>query len=275
MIDLHLHTTASDGRCTPEELVALAVAAGLTVMAVTDHDTTAAVADVRRAAAPHKIDVVTGIEITAVHRGLDVHMLGYFFAPDEPHLVQFLANQREARLRRVAEITSRLAALGLPIDLGPIVAAARAQTGKSIGRPQVARALVAAGHVADMREAFDKWLGQGCPAFVERTGAPPADVVALVHAAGGVVSMAHPGRTKLDRLIAPLKQSGLDAIEVHHSDHDEEDVARYRALAGDLDLLVTGGSDFHGDASHGLMPGATTLPQEEWERLSAVAQSNR
>jgi len=270
MIDLHLHTTASDGRCTPEELVTLAAAAGLTVMAVTDHDTTGGVADARRAAAAHGIEVVTGIEITAVHNGVDVHMLGYFFAADDPGLVRFLGDQRDNRLRRVEVIASRLAALGLPIDVSLIAHAAGARTGKSVGRPHVARALVAAGHVADMREAFDKWLGHGCPAFVERTGAPPADVIGLVHTAGGIVSMAHPGRTKLDELIAPLKRVGLDAIEVYHSDHDNAAVSRYRALADGLELLATGGSDFHGDPSHGDVPGATTLPREEWERVSAA-----
>jgi predicted metal-dependent phosphoesterase TrpH len=270
MIDLHLHTTASDGRCTPDALVALAAAAGVTVMAVTDHDTTAGIADARRAAAVHGIEVVNGIEITSVHNGVDVHMLGYFFAIDDPQLSLFLAGQRDQRLRRVESIASRLAALGLPIDVAPIVRAAKALTGRSVGRPHVARALVAAGHVADVRDAFDRWLGQGCPAYVERTGAPPSDIVEIVHAAGGIVSMAHPGRTKLDELIEPLKQSGLDAIEVYHSDHDAAAIQRYGALAARLDLLATGGSDFHGDPSHGLSPGAIALPPQEWARLSAA-----
>ena len=173
------------------------------------------------------------------------------------------------RIRRVHAIASRLASLGMPIDVDAILSDARAFAGRSVGRPQVARALIAAGHVVDMRSAFDTWLGRGKPAFVERVGAPPRDVIALVHAAGGLVSMAHPGRTAMDALIAPLVRAGLDAIEVYHSDHDEAAVARYRTMADDLGVLATGGSDYHGDPARVLSPGAATLPAADWERLRA------
>ncbi len=275
MIDLHLHTTASDGRCTPPELVALAADAGLTVIAVTDHDTTAAIAEVRASARERGLEVVTGIEITAVHAGADVHILGYFFDPMEPQLAGFLAQQRTNRMRRVEAIAARLETLGLPIDVEPILAYGRANTGRSVGRPQVARALIAAGHVVDIRDAFDRWLGRGRPAFVERTGAPPAEVVDVIHRAGGVASMAHPGRTDMDELIAPLAGAGLDAIEVYHSDHDAATVERYRAVARQFDLLVTGGSDFHGDPARTVTPGSTVLPVEDWTRLGAVTQRER
>lgn len=274
MIDLHLHTTASDGRLTPWELVERCATVGLTIMAVTDHDTTAAIDDARRFGPARGIEVVPGIEITAVHDEADVHMLGYFFDPAHSEFVQFLVEQRANRLRRVETIASRLADLGMPIDVAPILATARLQPGRSLGRPQLARALVAAGYVPDMRTAFDAWLGIGKPAFVPRTGASPADVVRIVHRAGGMVSMAHPGRTNLDELIAPLAEAGMDAIEAYHSDHDEETVVRYRAIAETFGLLLTGGSDFHGDPARVPAPGAVTLPEDDWQRFAAAQRAS-
>jgi predicted metal-dependent phosphoesterase TrpH len=270
MIDLHLHTTASDGRCSPRELVERAAAAGLTVLAVADHDTVAAVGEVRALAGGRNIEAITGIEITAIESGRDVHMLGYFFDADSPELAAFLARQRASRLARIVTIGERLAELGMPVDLEPLVAAARRHASHSIGRPKIARMMVDAGYAADMRDAFDHWLVPGRPAFVPRAGAPPEEVIAILHRAGGMASLAHPGRTRIDVRIAALKEAGLDAIEVFHPDHDEPMVARYRQMARALDLLVTGGSDFHGAPSHGLEPGASTLPTPEWDRLFAA-----
>jgi 3',5'-nucleoside bisphosphate phosphatase len=269
VVDLHLHTTASDGRLTPRELVERAAARGLTVMAVTDHDTTAAVAEVRAEAEQRGIAAVPGIEITAVEAGRDVHMLGYFFDPAEPALAVFLESQRSARIARIERIGERLGALGMPVDLQALLDDARRQSAKSIGRPKIARAMIEAGYVADIREAFEKWLGTGCPAFVERAGASPEEVIAIVHGARGIASLAHPGRTRIDARIPALQIAGLDAIEVYHSDHDAAATARYLAMARQWGFLVTGGSDFHGDPAHGLEPGASTLPAEEWERLAA------
>lgn len=269
MIDLHLHTTASDGRLAPVELVQAAAAAGVTVLAVTDHDTTDAVGEVRRLAAEHGIEAISGIEITAVENGRDVHVLGYFLDPADAGLAEFLSVQRENRIARVEAIGARLAALGMPIDIAALVADARQHGSRSIGRPQVARALVAAGYAADTREAFDRWLGDGGAAFVPRTGCGVETVIGVIHRAGGLASLAHPGRTAIDARIPALAAGGLDAIEVYHTDHDEALVDRYRRLAGDLSLLVTGGSDFHGDPSHGVSPGSVTLPADAWERLRA------
>jgi predicted metal-dependent phosphoesterase TrpH len=269
-VDLHLHTTVSDGRCTPPELVDRARGGGVTVMAVTDHDTVGAVADVRAYADACGILAIAGIEITAVDDERDVHMLGYFFDPTNAALEDFLAAQRVTRIDRVRAIGERLAALGMPVDLSPVFLEASMQSGRSIGRPKVARAMIDAGYVADMREAFDKWLGRGCPAFLPRAGALPADVIAIVHRAGGIVSLAHPGRTSIDTRIEALRAAGLDALEVHHSDHDAAAVDRYSRVARDLELLVTGGSDFHGDPAYGIEPGSTSLPHDEWERLFAA-----
>lgn len=269
LVDLHLHTTASDGRLTPRELVERVSNAGVTVMAVADHDTTAATAEVSAEAERRGIRAVSGIEITAVEDGRDVHMLGYFLDPDERALGAFLERQRATRVQRIEQIGDRLAALGMPVDLQDVLWEARQQSAKSIGRPKVARAMIKAGYVADTREAFDKWLGRGCPAFIERTGASPEEVIQIVHGARGLASLAHPGRTGIDPRIRALRDAGLDAIEVYHSDHDEHAVAKYLAVARELDLLITGGSDFHGDPAHGLEPGASTLPSEHWQRLAA------
>jgi predicted metal-dependent phosphoesterase TrpH len=268
-IDLHLHTTASDGLSSPAELVDLAAARGLRVMAVTDHDTTAAVAEVRTRAAARSIEAVAGIEITAVEGGRDIHVLGYFFNPDDPALAAFLAAARADRVGRVEAIAGTLAALGMPIDVAAILSDAGRESGRSVGRPSIAAAMIAAGYVRNKAEAFDKWLGQDGPVFVARSGATPEEVIATLHAAGGIVSLAHPGRTRIDARIPELRDAGLDALEVFHSDHDTEMVERYAGLARRLGLLVTGGSDFHGDSTHGLTPGATGMPEAEWTRLSA------
>ena len=158
---------------------------------------------------------------------------------------------------------------GDAIDAARIATAA---AGRSIGRPQIADAMVAAGYVADRREAFDRWLGSDRPAFVPRTGAAPEQVIATVHRAGGVIALAHPGRTKLpEPRLESLAAAGLDALEVYHPDHDETLIAHYASLAHRLGLLRTGGSDFHGDPSHGVTIGCSTLPAEYWTRLHAVA----
>ncbi len=270
-VDLHLHTTASDGRCSPQELVDRAAAAGVTVMAVTDHDTTAAIEDVVSAASARGIEVISGIEVTAVESGRDVHILGYFINPADIQLTGFLVRQRTQRIARVKAVGDRLALLGMPIDIMPLIAQAREEGGRSIGRPQIARAMVAAGYVANTRAAFDLWLATGRPAFVPRAGAPPEEVIRMLHGAGGLTSLAHPGQTAVDSRILAFADAGLDALEVYHPDHDKASTERYRALAARLRLLATGGSDFHGDPSHGWEPGAVSLPEDAWRRLRDAA----
>jgi predicted metal-dependent phosphoesterase TrpH len=272
MIDLHLHTTASDGRSTPAQLVAEAVAHGIGTMAVTDHDTTAAWDEVSAAAGAAGVACLPGIEITSVHEGKDVHVLGYGFDRAHAELVAFLADQRDDRTRRLREIGDRLERIGVPVDLAPVLNQVGRPAGKALGRPLAAAALVAAGHVADIREAFEKYLGEGRPAFIERQGATPAEVVALIARAGGVASMAHPGKTAKDHLIPGLVEAGLPAIEVYHTDHDTAETARYRQMATRLNVLATGGSDYHGTASgraEGF--GRIHLPAADFARLAERA----
>ena len=242
MIDLHLHTTASDGRCSPSELVERAAAAGVTVMGVTDHDTTAGIGEVLAAARPRQIEVVAGIEVTAVESGRDVHVLGYFIDADDVQLAEFLKRQRQQRIARVKAVGDRLARLGMPIDIAPLIAKAEQDGGRSIGRPQIARAMIAAGYVTDTRDAFDRWLATGRPAFVPRAGAPPRDVIAIVHAAGGLAVHAHPGSVPdqdLMKEVLPL----VDGLEVYTRRHRPEQIPIYEELAARHGLLMTVGSD--------------------------------
>jgi predicted metal-dependent phosphoesterase TrpH len=171
-------------------------------------------------------------------------------------------------------MADRLAALGRPIDLAPILDTAR--YGRSVGRPLVADALVRAGHAASRDEAFTAFLEFGAPAFVPRCGASPEDVIRVVHEAGGVVSMAHPGVTKRDDLIPALAAAGLDALEVRHSDHDEATEARYRTLAAELGLAATAGSDYHGETGRRAgMLGTVVMPSEDFETLWRAAERRR
>ena len=250
MIDLHLHTTASDGTLTPSALVARAAAAGLRIIAITDHDTLDGLAEARAAAAAHGLRVIDGVEITAVENHRDVHMLGYFVDPANAELTDFLSAQRADRLRRIRDIGDRLAALALPIDVESLLAEGARKPGRSIGRPQIAAALVAAGHARDRDDAFDRLIGSDCPAYVPRRGASPDDVIEIVRRAAGIVSMAHPALTRQDHIIPRLASAGLAALEVRHSDHDALAEQHYRALAAQHGLAASGGSDFHGDTAH-------------------------
>lgn len=273
MIDLHLHTTASDGALSPALLVARAASAGITVLAVTDHDTVAGLAEAREAAGRLQLTLVTGIEITAVEQEKDVHVLGYFFDAGDPGLAAFLERQRANRLRRVHEIVERLRALGCGIDLGPVIASIAASPGRSIGRPQIADALVAAGHARDRGDAFDQWLGHDRPAFVPRKGAPPEEVIRHIDRAGGIASLAHPGLTKVDPIIPRLASAGLRALEARHSDHDEATEQYYRELARSHGLDVSGGSDFHGDhQGRAVTLGTVTLGAEDFAVLKSHAR---
>jgi predicted metal-dependent phosphoesterase TrpH len=271
VIDLHTHTTASDGRCTPEELVNRASRAGVTVLGLTDHDTVAGIAPTAAACAGAGIEFVPGIEITAVAGGIDVHVLGYFIDTASTSLESFLSEQRQRRLDRVQRIVERLAAHGILLDADAIIAPAVANPSISVGRPWIARALIAGGHVADTGEAFEKWLATGRAAFVPRMAASPEEVFARIHEAGGIASLAHPALVEHDDWIPGFAAAGLDALEAYHSDHDEDATVRYVGMADRLGLAVSGGSDFHGDEDYGPGgPGSVALPRDRFDRLKAL-----
>ena len=268
LIDLHLHTTASDGLFEPAILVDLAWRAGIRTMSVTDHDTIAGLQEAERAATAAGMAFVPGIEITAVHEGRDIHVLGYFFDRADAAFGEFLAQQRADRVRRVNVMADKLADLGKPIDRRAVLASR--SRGRSLGRPLVAKALVKAGHVADTRQAFDQLIGEGKPAFIPRSGPGPAEVIAIINRAGGVSSLAHPGLSRRDDLIPAMVDAGLTAVEAFHSEHDLTTTARYLALADRHGILVSGGSDYHGDKERRRAAfGTVGLPRERFERLAA------
>jgi 3',5'-nucleoside bisphosphate phosphatase len=270
LIDLHTHTTASDGRCNAAELVARASAAGVRVLAVTDHDTVASCGEAAGACAAAGIEFVPGIEVTAARDGIDVHTLAYFLDIHSPVLEEFLAEQRRQRIARVRLMIDRLATFGIVLDRDAILRPAYDDPSKSAGRPWIARALVAGGHVSSTNEAFDRWLAGGRAAFVPRIAATPEQVIARVHEVGGVASIAHPGLLRHDQWLPSLVEAGLDAIEAYHTDHDEPTTARYVAMSETLGIAISGGSDYHGDPQHGGRSiGDVSLPRDAYDRLKA------
>jgi 3',5'-nucleoside bisphosphate phosphatase len=220
------------------------------------------------------MSVVPGIEITSIHQGRDVHVLAYFVSLDTPGLEPLLAKQRQLRIERASEIGTRLARLGAPIDTDALLEEACAPGGKSLARPQIAAALVAAGHVASIAEAFERYLGEDSPAYVPHQGATPRQVVELVTRGGGIASLAHPGYRPRDEMIPDLVDAGLTALEAFHSSHDEAAQLHYLRLAAAHGLAVSGGSDFHGDGTRRAeFFGVTHLPGEYFAALLERAPS--
>ncbi|MCC6496441.1 MAG: PHP domain-containing protein [Propionibacteriaceae bacterium] len=249
-IDLHTHSSVSDGTESPAELVAAAVASGLDVLALCDHDTFDGLAEATAAGARLGVAVLHGIEVSTQRHGHSVHVLGYGCRQDDEALQAELAHVRAGRSGRVPAMLANLARFGMPVP--PEVLARQVGDSPSVGRPHVADAMVELGYVADRREAFDSWLGDDKPIFVGRYAAPLGRALDLIKAAGGVAVIAHPwGRMSRDQLtpglLADLAAAGrLDGVEVDHQDHDEATRAELRALADRLGLLATGSSDYHG-----------------------------
>ncbi|WP_031014198.1 PHP domain-containing protein [Streptomyces sp. NRRL F-5727] len=262
-IDLHSHSTASDGTDTPAELVRNAAAAGLDVVALTDHDTTRGHAEAI-AAAPEGLTVVPGAELSCRLDGIGLHMLAYLFDPEEPALLAERELVRDDRVPRARAMVGRLQELGVPVTWEQV---ARIAGDGSVGRPHVAEALVELGVVPDVSGAFTaEWIADGGRAHVEKHELDPADAIRLVKAAGGVTVLAHPAAVKRGQVvpesaIAALAAAGLDGIEVDHMDHDEPTRARLRGLAKELGLLVTGSSDYHGSRKTCRLGEYTTDPE--------------
>ncbi|MFT4110262.1 PHP domain-containing protein [Propionicimonas sp.] len=249
-IDLHTHSSVSDGTDTPTELVANARAAGLDVVALCDHDTFDGLAEAVQAGTELGVQVLRGIEISAEHDGTSVHLLGYGCRADDGPLNDELAKIREGRTERVPTMLRRLAEAGMPVP--EEVLAKYVGDSPSVGRPHLADSMIELGYVADRREAFDNWLADDRPIFVQRYSVPLAQGLDLVRAAGGVAVIAHPwGRVSRDQLPVEVlagfaAASRLDGVEVDHQDHDAATRAELRALASRLGLLATGASDYHG-----------------------------
>ncbi|MGW7575364.1 PHP domain-containing protein [Streptomyces sp. NPDC054765] len=262
-IDLHTHSTASDGTDTPAELVRGAAAAGLDVVALTDHDTVGGHAEAR-AALPAGLTLVTGAELSCRIDGVSLHMLAYLFDPEEPELARERELVRDDRVPRAQGMVARLRALDVPITWEQV---ARIAGDGAVGRPHIATALVDLGVVGSVSDAFtSEWLANDGRAYVQKHEFDPFDAIRLVKAAGGVTVFAHPlavkrGSCVPESAIAELAAAGLDGIEVDHMDHDAPTRARLRGLAADLGLLTTGSSDYHGSRKTCRLGEYTTDPE--------------
>lgn len=273
LIDLHAHTTASDGVLSPQELVRFAKDCNISVLAVTDHDTLEGLPAAMAEASQVGLEVVTGVEITAHVGDLEIHILGHFIDPDDNQLAAFLASSRHDRIERAHRMIAKLWALGLPLDADEVLSMAR---GSSVGRPHVARAMIRRGYVTSMKEAFDRYLTTGKPGYVERSRIPAFGVIRTIKEAGGVPSLAHPGQYSHDEIIPSLVQHGLMGLEVYHLEHDTESLFRYERACLRYGLLAVGGSDYHGTPglrSSGL--GRSLVPEAKFEQLRAAASASR
>lgn len=242
-VDLHMHTTASDGTLTPSRVVRRAVRKGVRVIAITDHDTTSGLDEALEEAARWSLDIIPGIEINTDYGGTEAHILGYFIDPGTPALQEALARIQRSREERSSAILARLRENGIDVSETEV---ARHAKGASIGRPHVALALVDRKVVAHVGDAFDKWLARGRPAYVPRASLTPAEAIALIHTAGGIAVLAHPSYLGGEEAIAPLVASGLDGLEARYAQHDAAQTAMFVDMAQRYNLVVSGGSDFHG-----------------------------
>jgi len=265
-VDLHSHTTASDGTLTPRELARLAARHGVRVLALTDHDSTGGVReamDEARRLAP--LEIVPGLEINCDVPGAEIHVLGYCVDWETPWFQEFLAAQREERRQRVYRIAARLAELGMPIEPDAVFALVKEG---SAGRPHIAQAMVDRGYVKSVREAFDRYLSANGPANVPRRRLTPVEAVRIIRRARGVPVLAHPGLANRDELIPELVDAGLLGIEAFYPEHSSSQITTYRELCARLGLIATGGSDFHGPRVGGARhPGAQPVPESAWEAL--------
>ncbi|MGW3336077.1 PHP domain-containing protein [Streptomyces sp. NPDC001009] len=261
-IDLHCHSSASDGTDTPAELMRAAAGAGLDVVALTDHDTTRGYAEAR-AALPEGLTLVTGAELSCRTDGVSLHLLAYLFDPEEPALLAERELVRDDRVPRAHAMIAKLNALGVPVTREQVE---RIAAGGTVGRPHLASALVELGVVPTVSDAFTpEWLADGGRAFVEKHESDPLEAIRLVKDAGGVAVLAHPaakrGRTVPQDAIAAMAAAGLDGIEADHTEHDQATRTRLRGLAQDLGLLVTGSSDYHGTRKTVALGENTTDPE--------------
>ena len=268
-LDLHLHTTYSDGTLTPEEVVAAAAGNGVTLIAITDHDEVAGIAPAQAVAAHYGVEVISGVELNTEVGKEEVHILGYGFPEDSSLLREGLQRRRDARLTRLDAMLRRLHALGYALQTEAVLAIAGHG---SVGRPHLARALVDAGYMPDMATAFEKLIGNRAPAYVPRLPWTPEEAIALIHLAGGVTSLAHPGKLGDPiRFLRRLKEVGLEALEAYHSDHTPAVTQRMLGWARQYDLAVTGGSDSHGPNGPRTVPiGAVPIPDEVTAQMRAL-----
>jgi predicted metal-dependent phosphoesterase TrpH len=261
-VDLHTHSTASDGSATPDELVRAARAAALSAVALTDHDTVGGIAAANAAGAAAGVRIVAGVELSAVHADRELHILGLHLSRLDD-VDGWLRIFRDTRVTRAEQMVSRLNALGVPVTAEAVM---REAGDGVVGRPHVARAMIAGGWVRDQREAFDRFLGSGRPAYLPKHRLAVGDAIDMIHQADGLAIFAHPAQEGTRARIEPLVRLGLDGLEARHPSHNAEDGARIGALAAHFGLVLSGGSDWHGAAEGPRTLGNQKVP---WEWLEA------
>ena len=270
-VDLHSHSTASDGSRSPRAVVAAARAAGLSAIALTDHDTMAGVAEAADAGRQLGVRVVPGVELSAIDGEREVHVLGLHIERAAA-LETMLREFRESRHVRAEQIVAKLNALAIPITFDAVLAQA---AGGAIGRPHIARALIAEGWARDSRDAFDRYLGAGKPAYVPKQRLSVAEAIALIHAGSGIAVLAHPGGDGRREIVERFVALGLDGLEVRHPGHSAEDVARLGALVEFFRLVPSGGSDWHGAAEGPRTLGVMRVPSSWLDRQDARVADRR
>jgi len=265
--DLHVHSTASDGTATPSELVLLALARGVDVLAIADHDSVSGLAEAQAAAEGSGLTLIPAVELSAVSDGVDVHILAYFVDPHDERLLAELVDLRAARLRRAQSMVAALSAAGYAVDIDEVLALS---DGGAVGRSHVARALVGSGAAESVSDAFQRLIGRGMPFYVPKDSKSPETVISAMRELGAIPVLAHPGVTRADALVPALADAGLLGIEAYHADHTAEQRIAYARLASELGLLVTGGTDYHGAAAPNPQLGAVDVPEAAVRALLAA-----
>jgi len=271
--DLHVHTSFSDGLHRPADVVEMAKSAGLTWIGITDHDAVGGIGEALEAAERLGVGCVPGVELSVDYRGQDFHILGYWIDPENGALRELLGEILESRSRRADRIISRLHAMGVRITLEEI---RKQMTGpRYIGRPHIAQALMARGDVQTFPEAFVRYIGRDAPAYVPKEPLEPSEALAVIRGAGGVPVMAHPGAYRMDGAFRVFLSEGLAGLETDHPKHSVEQQASFRRLAQQHDLVMTGGSDFHGRGVSDAVVGGVTVDARVLDELAARKDSKR
>ncbi len=270
--DLHLHTNISDGRLSPIELFDKMREHGLSTIAVTDHDSVAAVDALNRRAQMFNLRIVTGVELSGEFEGLDIHFLGYFIQHHNKRFLDYLYLFQRRRHQRAQEMVAKLEKLGIHIALDDVVSIAR---NRPIGRPHIADALISGGHVSSQNEAFEKYLGGDGPVYVEKYKITASEIIELIHSIGGAAFVAHPGISCSDEIVRSLVEAGLDGLEVVHPKHSPDKQKELAKIATELSLLTSGGSDFHGEPEREADLGKYSIPDESVDAIEEYCKSMR
>jgi len=268
-VDLHLHTTRSDGHYPPEQLIDKLAALQFRAVAIADHDEIGAISEIKAYAKNRGIEIIPGVELSVQFGGRDIHVLGYCFDPDEPVLLEYLKLLRDDRINRARKIVHKLSTLGMPLPFEEVL---RKAGSGSIGRPHIAFALLEHGHVDSFKEAFTKYIGDGKPAYVGKLSVDIKQAMQMIKSAGGLCSIAHPGLQLSTQDLMMLIKTGVSAIEVVHPKHDAEHTRFYAELARDHGLLPTGGSDFHGGSKGEEALGKYTVSYDVVNKMKEQAE---